>query len=92
MEGPDRDPMACRTCNGTGSVELLPSNPKPWDGRDRECPDCFGGRVACDFCGEGPASVRVSHDGWLPASYICAACDEEANNPGDDVLCRDQRG
>ena len=65
-----RDPLECRACRGTGSVEVLPANPKPWDGTDVDCPRCDASGVEpCAHCGD-PSDHLSIHD-----EPVCSECD-----------------
>ena len=70
MEGPDRDPLACRVCDGRRSVEVLPRNAKPWDSNPVDCPRCDASGVEpCEHCGD-PADHLTTH-----AQPVCSECD-----------------
>lgn len=65
---PVTGPRPCTRCDGTGSVEVLPRNAKPWDSNDVECPRCEGSLVEpCDHCGEPSVDRYLGDD-------LCAAC------------------
>lgn len=74
-DGRDRDPFRCTYCDGTGSIEVLPPNPKPWDGKSVDCPHCFDGVTPCESCADSAATERRR------GSLLCKGCAEDYDEP-----------
>ena len=83
--------FVCPTCKGAEDVVLGPDCDCGCRGKIHglvleACPDCYEGRIPCEFCGDRPASAVLTWEHG-PDEIVCSTCYQRANDGPPDGEC-----